>query len=139
MTLTFICDCRHGSDRVPKTLIGLEKWLHEIWQAKDERIARFFETETKSFFPSNKRPPRPFALQYVSLFAWFSFMFWSLTSLSMAKLIWICLVTGVMFVISKYSNGLQEMEAKLDNGSFVSLFKKDKKKEEDEDSHSKMD
>ncbi len=44
-----------------------------------------------------------------------------------------------MFVISKYSNGLQEMEAKLDNGSFVSLFKKDKKKEEDEDSHSKMD
>ncbi len=108
---------------MPKTLIGLEKWLQELWQVKEERLEKFFESKLLSFSANQtRRPEKTFALQYVSLFAWFSFMYWSISTLTLAKIAWIVLVSSVMALVSKYTNGLQEMEAKLDNGTLTKSF-----------------
>ena len=68
--------------------------------------------DTKACLPSRK----PIPLQYLSLASWTAFMYWSLFSLLLNfwGLLWVAAVSALMFVVGKYSDGLQELEVLFD-------------------------
>ena len=125
--------CRHSAQSLPTTFIGLEKWLQELWREKDVFLQNFYGEER-----GNRGRPQPvFPLQYVSLAAWLALtlkiLLMLLTSWCPFHWLWIFSVSVFMALISKYTNGLQEIEADLESGAlgfktivnvFVNLFKR---------------
>ena len=125
--------CRHSAQSLPTTFIGLEKWLQELWREKDVFLQNFYGEER-----GNRGRPQPvFPLQYVSLAAWLALTLkilqMLLTSWCPFHWLWIFSVSVFMALISKYTNGLQEIEADLESGAlgfktivnvFVNLFKR---------------
>ena len=72
-------------------------------------------------------PMKTLPMQYVSLVAWLTFTLKMLQTLlttwSPFHWLWIISVSAVMTSISKWTNGLQEIEVALDNGvSFSQIF-----------------
>jgi len=124
---------RHSAQSLPTTFIGLEKWLQELWREKDVFLQNFYKEGVRT----SSRPQLVFPLQYLSLVAWLAFTLkmlqMLLTSWCPCHWLWITSVSVFMALISKYTNGLQEIEADLENGLlgprtilnvFVNLFKR---------------
>ena len=116
---------RFGTSDVPTTLIGLEKWLQEVWREKERRLKLFFEDDDPTAALGPSKPSRVLPLQYVALAAWAAFIHLSLfyALFTSHGLLWVASVSIGMFAVSKFSNGLQEIEAKLDKlGNVKGLF-----------------
>jgi hypothetical protein len=126
MIFFFFFFFRYALKNIPTTFIGLEKWLQELWREKDQLLENVYNEGLR--FPANSSRqilPQPILpLQYVTLFAWFAFIFFvfnnlfSLTCTSCYMWLWIILVSGTMAAISEYTDGLQEIEILLDQNQF---------------------
>ena len=115
---------------VPTTWIGLEKWIQEVWREKDHMLSNVYN-EGKKFPALNFRQHKPqliIPLQYLSLFAFCSFIYWSMKSLFLSPFSspltfflwgWIVCVTLSMLMISKYTPGMQEIEILLEKGTLL--------------------
>ena len=122
--------CRYGVQTVPTTWIGLEKWIQEVWREKDHMLNNIYK-EGKKFPALNFRQHRPqiiLPLQYLSLMAFFAFIYFCtklvffsslFSSITMILWIWIIVSSLAMVVISRYTNGVQEMEMLLEKGVFL--------------------
>ena len=114
---------------VPTTWIGLEKWLQELWRAKDQMLANVYGQKLK--FPalsSKQHLPQPvLPSQYVVLFAFFAFMSWSfkitLCSFNLTLWLWILVSGGLMAFVSNYTNGIQDFEVELEAKGIFSTLK----------------
>lgn len=125
-TLDYFHISRFGLKNIPNTFIGLEKWLQELWREKDQLLdnvynegLRFPATSSRQILPQPALP-----LQYVAIFAWFSFLYFvfsslfSLTWLAAYMWLWIVAVSCVMAAVSEYTDGVQEIEILLEKGEF---------------------
>ena len=120
---------RHTANSLPTTYIGLEKWLQELWREKDQLLENVYKERIRMPVSSSRQngPMRTVPMQYISLFAWLTFVFkilqTLLTTWSPFHWIWIIFISAVMAFISKYTNGLQEIEVTLDQGvNFSQIF-----------------
>ena len=121
---TCFLEFRYGVQTVPTTWIGLEKWIQEVWREKDYMLNNVYN-DGKKFPALNFRQHKPqliFSLQYLSLVAFGSFIYWSLQNLFFTSLspttiflwLWILVSTIFMVFISQYTPGLQEIEILLE-------------------------
>jgi hypothetical protein len=78
-----------------------------------------------------KKPQVTLPVQYLSICAFCSFIYWSITSLFCCPLLspmtiflwaWIVLATLAMVVVSKYTSGLQEIEILLEKGEMANTM-----------------
>ena len=120
---------RHPVQSLPTTFIGLEKWLQECWREKDQMLEHVYKERVRMPVTSSRQngPMKTLPMQYVSLVAWLTFTLKMLQTLlttwSPFHWLWIISVSAVMTSISKWTNGLQEIEVALDNGvSFSQIF-----------------
>lgn len=81
---------RYPSQSVPTTIVGLEKWLQELWREKEQMLEKFHcgtdcEPASKSFqatMPGSNdsrcraRPQQVLPLQMLSLVAWTYFIYY---------------------------------------------------------------
>ena len=121
---------RYGVQTVPTTWIGLEKWLQEVWREKDHMLNNIYK-EGKKFPALNFRQHRPqiiLPLQYLSLLAFFAFIYFStkviffsplFSSMTIILWVWIAVSSLAMVVISRYTNGVQEIEILLEKREFL--------------------
>ena len=113
---------RHPANTLPTTYIGLEKWLQELWRDKDQLLETVYKDRQRMPVSSARQQgPRPvFALQYVSLAAWLTFILKILQTLLLSwspwHWTWILFTSVFMGLISQYTPGIQEIEVALDNG-----------------------
>ena len=104
----------------------------------------FLQNFYKEGVRTASRPQIVLPLQYVSLGAWLAFTLkilqMLLTTWCPFQWLWIISVSIFMTLISKYTNGLQEIEADLDSGlfgprtlvnTFVNLFKRNYEEKRD--------
>ena len=121
---------RHSLQTLPKTLIGLEKWIQEVWTEKEKLLESFHHPEKAMSLAepygvdvstmSSKGFPEMYYGQsqsqlvlpasYLSLAAWSYFTWrglWAL--LSFGAFIWVFLVSALMYLISEKTNGLQSI------------------------------
>ena len=111
-------------------MIGLEKWIQEVWREKDHMLNNIYK-EGKKFPALNFRQHRPqiiLPLQYLSVLAFFAFIYFStkvlfFSSLSSLMTIvlwgWILVSSLALVIISRYTNGVQEIEMLLEKGLFL--------------------
>ena len=121
----YVFSLRYSSQDVPTTLVGLEKWLQELWREKEAALANFYLEGQQPFLAAQAGqwlPRRALPLQYLSLAAWLFFLRWAMFDflLSWSGLAWVALVSGSMFLVSKYTPGLQEAEVGLKRHGLVS-------------------
>ncbi|CAB4056049.1 LCLAT1 [Lepeophtheirus salmonis] len=91
---------RHPCKSIPTTLIGLEKWLLELWREKENGINHLHLSSLMAW-----------ALFFYITFSWiFSHPFYATIYLSLSTL--------AIVLLSKYTPGIQELELKLHNGGF---------------------
>ena len=121
---------RYGVQTVPTTWIGLEKWIQEVWREKDHMLNNIYNEGLK--FPAlnfrQKKPQLIYPIQYLSVFAFCSFVYWSVKSLFFNHLFssltiilwtWIIFTTLAMGIVSKYTPGIQEIEILLEKGELL--------------------
>jgi hypothetical protein len=92
--------------KVPTTILGIERWLQELWRDKDQLLERFHrEGLPLSAATAINRPVLP--LQILSLISWSFFMYWGLSSLllSIGGFAWMAFVCASMVCLSKRSGG----------------------------------
>ena len=121
---------RYPVQSVPSTIVGLEKWLQELWRAKEQLLERLTgsggdggndqecnnsSSPFRQHLPAAK-PVTILPLEYLSLCAWLYFIYWSLFHflLTWSGLLWIAGVSGLMYLVSKHTQGLQEIELCLE-------------------------
>lgn len=107
---------RYPLPQVPTTYVGLEKWVQELWREKEALLTRF--QETKRFVPGSREqqlPRKPTTLQPLCLLAWFTFMYWSLTTIltSLSSLLWCAIVISLFVYSENYTPGIQKLEMDL--------------------------
>ncbi|TRY78941.1 hypothetical protein TCAL_05003 [Tigriopus californicus] len=118
---------RYKPNDLPTTLLGLDKWLQERWNEKEQLLEKLYE-QRLSFpaYSSQQTMPQPvLPFQYLTLIAWLVFLyqcvfhwipsFWGFT--------WIVLSSALMVVISRFTYGMQEIEIQLEkHGLFGMLY-----------------
>lgn len=98
----------------------MEKWLQELWRDKDQLLDKVYTERVRMPVTSSRQngPQMTLPLQYLSLLAWLAFILKILqilfTTWSPFHWLWIICSSTVMALVSNYTNGLQELEAKLD-------------------------
>eukprot|EP00096_Caligus_rogercresseyi_P003892 TRINITY_DN1771_c1_g1_i1.p1 TRINITY_DN1771_c1_g1~~TRINITY_DN1771_c1_g1_i1.p1 ORF type:complete len:392 (+),score=100.38 TRINITY_DN1771_c1_g1_i1:76-1251(+) len=116
---------RHPCKSIPTTLIGLEKWLLELWREKEKYLEGFYSKKDDDALPLNPFSLKINHLHVSSLFAW-AFFFYLIFSWMMSNpgsaFIYLFLSTAFIVSISKYTPGIQELELKIhEDGILPSL------------------
>jgi len=101
---------------VPTTVVGLEKWLQEIWRDKEQALDALYKQGI-----AQQAARKPIPLQYLSLASWTAFVYWSLSSLllNLWGLLWLASVSALMCVVCNYTEGLPELEVLFDKHGTV--------------------
>ena len=99
--------------------MGLEKWLQELWKEKENLLSNFYDEGVS--FPANSSKQnlaQPLThYHYISLFAWSAFLHYTITNYIFSPyfILYVIVVSTLMYGVSKYTDGLQEIEIKLNN------------------------
>uniref|UniRef100_A0A0K2SVC8 Lysocardiolipin acyltransferase 1like [Bombus impatiens] n=1 Tax=Lepeophtheirus salmonis TaxID=72036 RepID=A0A0K2SVC8_LEPSM len=113
---------RHPCKSIPTTLIGLEKWLLELWREKEKYLEIFYTTsKTENMNKSSSFKSGINHLHLSSLMAWALFFYITFSwifSHPFYATIYLSLSTLAIVLLSKYTPGIQELELKLHNGGF---------------------
>ena len=131
---------RYDVQNLPSTVIGLEKWIQQIWSEKEEFLETFKKTSTfqnccaqqhsifrgvSSRLINENRFARILPFQYTCLAFWLWFIQWAIFNIlfTFYGLLWVVFVSLIMACVSRWTSGLQEFEIALEKrGLFSALY-----------------